>query len=97
VSVPMTLPIGRADTAFYAFLGTLAAIFVAVFVALNGMLMIIVVRPVTRLARIADEVSLGKIDGADFSVKGSDEVARLAQSFDRMRKSVVHAIKMLDE
>jgi protein-histidine pros-kinase len=97
VSVPMTLPVGRANAAFRAFLGTLAAIFAAVFVVLNAMLMIIVVRPVTRLAAMADEVSLGKIEGPDFSVKGKDEVARLAQSFNRMKKSVVHAIKMLDE
>jgi protein-histidine pros-kinase len=97
VSVPMTLPMGRANSAFYASLGTLAAIFTAVFVVLNVMLMVIVVRPVTKLAAIADDVSLGKIDGPDFPAKGSDEVARLAQSFNRMKKSVVHAIKMLDE
>jgi protein-histidine pros-kinase len=97
VSVPMTLPMSRANATFYAFLATLAASFTAVFVVLNAMLMIIVVRPVVRLAGIADEVSLGKIDGPDFAVKGGDEVARLAQSFNRMKKSVVHAIKMLDE
>jgi HAMP domain-containing protein len=97
VSVPMTLPVSRANAAFYTFLGTLAGIFVAVFVALNVMLMVIVVRPVMRLAKMADEVSLGKIDGPDFATKGSDEVAHLAQSFNRMKKSVVHAIKMLDE
>jgi HAMP domain-containing protein len=97
VSVPMTLPLGRAGQASRVFLATLAAIFAAVFVVLNAMLMFIVVRPVTRLAEIADEVSLGKIDGPDFSVKGADEVARLAQSFNRMKKSVVHAIHMLDE
>jgi HAMP domain-containing protein len=97
VSVPMTLPVNRANAAFYASLGTQAAIFGAVFVVLNIMLMVIVVRPVTRLAAMADEVSLGKIDGPDMAVKGSDEVARLTQSFNRMKQSVVHAIKMLDE
>src|SRR5262249_36926849 len=61
VSVPMTLPIKRADTAFFTFLGSLAAVFAVVFVALNVMLMRIVVRPVTRLAMVADQVSLGKI------------------------------------
>lgn len=97
VSVPMTLPMGRANAAFYTSLGALIAIFAAVFVVLNAMLMVIVVRPVTRLAAIADDVSLGKIDGPDFPAKGGDEVARLAQSFNRMKKSVVHAIKMLEE
>jgi HAMP domain-containing protein len=97
VSVPMTLPIKRAETAFYTFLGSLAGIFVAVFVVLNVMLMRIVVRPVTRLAALADEVSLGKIDGPDFAAQGGDELSVLAQSFNRMKKSLTHAIKMLEE
>jgi HAMP domain-containing protein len=97
VSVPMTLPIKRADTAFYTFLASLAGIFAAVFVVLNVMLMRIVVRPVTRLAALADEVSLGKIEGADFPTPGDDELSLLAQSFNRMKKSLTHAIKMLEE
>jgi HAMP domain-containing protein len=97
VSVPMTLPVSHANEAFYTFLASLAAIFVAVFAVLNVMLMVIVVRRVTKLSLIADEVSLGKIDGPDFPAEGNDEVSRLAQSFNRMKKSVVHAIKMLEE
>jgi HAMP domain-containing protein len=97
VSVPMTLPIQRADTAFYTFLGSLAAIFAAVFVVLNVMLMRIVVRPVTKLAALADEVSLGKIDAPDFPALGEDELSLLAQSLNRMKKSLSHAIKMLEE
>jgi protein-histidine pros-kinase len=99
VSVPMTLPIKRADTAFYTFLGSLAAIFAAVFVVLNVMLMRIVVRPVTKLAALADEVSLGKIDAPDFPVTGAsdDEISLLSQSLNRMKKSLSHAIKMLEE
>ena len=97
VSVPMTLPIKRANTAFVAFLASLAAIFAAVFVVLNVMLMRIVVRPVTRLAALADEVSLGKIEGPDFPADGKDELSLLAQSFNRMKKSLSHAIKMLEE
>jgi HAMP domain-containing protein len=107
VSVPMTLPMKRADTAFYTFLGSFAAIFAAVFVALNAMLMRIVVRPVTQLAALADEVSLGKIDAPDFPVAGGaaggdagageDELSLLARSLNRMKKSLSHAIKMLEE
>ena len=97
VSVPMTLPIKRADTAFFTFLGSLAAIFAAVFVVLNVMLMRIVVRPVTKLAALADEVSLGKIDAPDFPVQGEDEISLLSQSLNRMKKSLSHAIKMLEE
>ena len=97
VSVPMTLPMDRADTAFLAFLGSLGGIFLALFVVLNVMLMVIVVSRVTKLAALADDVSLGKLDGPDFPAAGRDEVSRLAQSFNRMKKSVVHAIAMLEE
>lgn len=97
VSVPMSLPIARADRAFVAFLTSLGVIFLVVFVLLNLMLMIIVVRRVTRLSRLADEVSLGKLDVPDFATEGSDEVSKLGQSFNRMKKSLAHAIKMLEE
>jgi HAMP domain-containing protein len=97
VSVPMTLPMNHASTAYFTFLGSLGAIFLAVFTVLNLMLMLIVVRRITKLAALADEVSLGKIDGPDFPSAGGDEVSRLAQSFNRMKKSVAHAIKMLEE
>jgi protein-histidine pros-kinase len=97
VSVPMTLPIKRANRALYTFLGFLGGIFACAFVALNAMLLVIVVRPLATLSRMADEVSRGKLDGADVPAGGSDEIARLAQSFNRMKRSVVHAIKMLEE
>jgi protein-histidine pros-kinase len=97
VSVPMTLPVKRADAAFRAFLLSLGAIFAVVFLVLDVMLTLIVVRPVTRLAALADEVSLGKIDGPDFPAAGKDELSLLAQSFNRMKKSLIHAIKMLEE
>jgi HAMP domain-containing protein len=61
------------------------------------MLMRIVVRPVTKLAALADEVSLGKIDAPDFPALGEDELSLLAQSLNRMKKSLSHAIKMLEE
>ena len=97
VSVPMTLPIKRAEDAFRTFMIALAAIFLAIFVVLNLMLMFIVVNPVRRLSRVADDVSMGKIEDADFGVQGKDEIAVLAQSFNRMKKSLAQALKMLGE
>ena len=97
VSVPMSLPIRRAERAFATFLTSLAGVFLVVFALLNVMLMVIVVRRVTRLARLADEVSLGKLDGPDFGVGGRDEVSGLGQSFNRMKRSLVQAMKMLED
>jgi HAMP domain-containing protein len=56
-----------------------------------------VVRPVTKLAKIADEISMGKLDGTAFPKFGKDEIGRLAQAFSRMKKSLVQAMKMLEE
>lgn len=97
VSVPMTLPIGRANRALYTFLAVLGAIFVCVFAALNAMLLVLVVRRLATMSRLADDVSRGNIEAPDFPTSGDDEVSRLAQSFNRMKKSLAHAIKMLEE
>jgi len=39
----------------------------------------------------------GKIDAPEFRSKGKDEIAILAGSFNRMRTSLVQAMKMLEE
>jgi protein-histidine pros-kinase len=48
------------------------------------------------LSNVASEVSLGNLDVADFQASGKDEIAKLAESFGRMRKSLVEAIRMLE-
>jgi HAMP domain-containing protein len=97
VSVPMTLPIKRSEDTFKVFMISLTAVFGFIFVALNVMLHYIVIWPVTKLSHIADQVSLGKLDTPGFVVKGKDEIAALASSFERMRTSLMQAMKMLGE
>jgi protein-histidine pros-kinase len=97
VSVPTDVPIARAHAAFKTFMVSLTAVFAFIFVALNLMLWFMVIRPVTRLSKFADEVSQGdNMDAADFPVHSRDEIGVLAQSFNRMKKSMVQAIKMLE-
>lgn len=97
VSVPMALPIKRSEDTFKVFMISLTMVFVFVFVALNLMLYTIVIRPVMKLSQVADQVSLGQLDATGFAVKGKDEIAALAGSFERMRTSLVQAMKMLGE
>lgn len=97
VSVPMSVPIERANETFKVFMASLAGVFVVIFVALNVMLYTIVVRPVANLAKVADQVSMGDLEAPDFPVKGKDEISKLSDSFNRMRKSLVRAMKMLEE
>jgi HAMP domain-containing protein len=96
MSVPMELPLKRADQTFKVFVGSLIGVFVAVGIVLNLMIWFVVVRPVTQLSALADRVSQGDLEAPDFSRKSRDEIGVLADSFARMRASVVQAMKMLD-
>ena len=96
VSVPMTLPLQRANDNFKLFVGSLVAVFVVVGIVLNLMIWLVVVRPVTRLSALADRVSQGDMDAPEFQTTSKDEIGVLTQSFARMRASVVQAMKMLE-
>ena len=96
VSVPMTVPIERAQKTFTTFMGSLALVFVAIFVLLNLMLYTMVIRRVTHLAGIADQVSLGNMDAGDFKTKSKDEIGVLTEAMGRMKASLVQAMKMLE-
>lgn len=96
MSVPMELPLRRAEQTFKVFVGSLIGVFVAVGIVLNLMIWFVVVRPVTQLSALADRVSQGDLEAPDFSRKSRDEIGVLADSFARMRASVVQAMKMLD-
>ena len=97
VSVPYTLPLQRASAALRGFVYLLVTLFVFLFVAFNALLLVLVVRPVRRLAAIADQVSLGKMDVPEFTSTHRDEIATLGASFNRMRRSLVEALHMLEE
>ena len=96
VSVPMALPLARAQEAWLTFMALLTTVFVLIAVVLNLMLWWLVIRPVTRLARIADQVSLGEMGAPAFAARSRDEIGALAQAFTRMRRSLVQAMHMLD-
>ncbi len=96
VSVPTAVPLQRADVVFRTFMVSLTAVFAFIFMALNLMLYFVVIRPVTKLSKIADQVSRGE-DAPDFETRSSDEIGVLANSFSRMKKSLVQAMKMLEE
>jgi len=97
VSVPMALPTANANRAFYTFMASLAVIFVAFFVILNAMLSLLIIRPVRRMSAAADRISVGEMDVPELAESGRDEVALLAKSFNRMRRSLEKAISLIDE
>jgi len=96
ISVPMALPLQRAERSFQVFMLSQVAVFLAVGIALNLMVWLVIVRPVTRLSSLADRVSQGDLEAPDFETGSKDEIGTLAASFSRMRTSVVQAMRMLD-
>ncbi|WP_373506517.1 DUF3365 domain-containing protein [Thiocapsa sp.] len=97
VSVPMSVPLSRAQRAVDSLMLGLAGIFVVVGLVINLMLYYIVIRPVNRMAGIADRVSKGQEDAPPFKVTGRDQIASLGRSFNRMRVSLGSAMEMLEQ
>jgi HAMP domain-containing protein len=97
VSVPLSLPLAKAQKEFLIFMASLIAIFVAIFIVINLMLSQIVVKRVRAMAQVADDISTGHMEVPEFMVDGKDEIADLSRSFNRMRLSLEKAMKMLGE
>jgi protein-histidine pros-kinase len=96
VSVPMRVPLERARHTFIVMMAGLAVVFLVMIVLLNLLLHYIIIRPVRRISAAASEVSLGNMDAPEFTVRGRDEIASLAESFNRMRRSLANALKLLE-
>jgi protein-histidine pros-kinase len=96
VSVPMSLPISNANDAFKVFMGSLAAIFLVTFLVLNVMLSLMIIRPIRSMSEAADKVSQGDFNVPEFAKSGKDEIGRLGTSFNRMRRSLQKALKLIE-
>jgi HAMP domain-containing protein len=97
ISVPMSLPIRMANTAFRTLVTSLILVGAATLIVLNLGIFFLVVRPVTQIARKADEVSKGQLDTPEFPVKGHDEISILGRAFNRMQRSLSQALRMLEQ
>ncbi|HEY6322100.1 MAG TPA: DUF3365 domain-containing protein [Thermoanaerobaculia bacterium] len=96
VSVPMALPVAIANRAFRSLMMTLVGAALATFLLLDLFIIMVVIRPVTRLSAVAEEISKGALTVPELEVKGGDEVALLTRSFNRMVLSLAKAIKLLE-
>ena len=52
-------------------------------------------RPVRRIAGLADQVSQGEMSAPQFPQRGAAEIVSLTRSFERMRKSLEKALRLL--
>ena len=96
VSVPLQIAIDRARQTLGLTLGGLAAIFLVVIILLNVLLSTLIVRPVRKMSLVADQISTGDMSAPEIEPKGRDEIASLGKSFNRMRRSLENAMKLLE-
>jgi protein-histidine pros-kinase len=94
VSVPLRVAYERAERTFRASMIGLCGAFALMALILNLLLHFTILRPVQRIAATANEVSLGR-DAPEIQVPGRDEISALAASFNRMRRSLEHAMSLL--
>jgi protein-histidine pros-kinase len=96
VSVPMAVALNRARHQLFVYFGGLALIFAFTLLLLNVLLHYLIVRPIRRISALAEDVSTGEKDVPEFDARGQDEIASLAASFNRMRRSVESAMRLLE-
>ena len=97
VSVPVSLPVQMADQAFRRLIVSLIGVGLLTLLVLDAVLYVTVIRPVSRFANRADEISKGQLDVPELPVTGRDEISVLAAAFNRMHRSVTAAMKMLED
>jgi protein-histidine pros-kinase len=97
VSVPMAVPVARAAKVRNLFLATYVGVFVLLFILLNLLLGAVVIEPIDKIAQTAEAVSMGDTQAPEYVRSGSDQIARLSSSFNRMRRSLQEALRMLGE
>lgn len=95
ISVPASTVIQNARQSFVLIMGVVAVIFAAAIFIVNRWLNRYVVRPLNRMAQVAEAVSTGDTE-AEFECVSNDEVGSLAEAFSRMKMSLVMAMKRLE-
>jgi protein-histidine pros-kinase len=96
VAVPFTAATASAARAFRGFMISLLAVFAAIFVVVNWVLYVLVIRPVRQIARVAELASLGDAASEEFPQTGAREIHSLVSSFNRMRKSLQKAMRLIE-
>jgi len=96
VSVPMAVPLANAQKSLYLSLALLAGVFALLIVLINVLLSLLIIFPVLRMSKVANDASMGKQGVEEYVKSGSDEVATLSVSLNRMRRSVDEAVKLLE-
>jgi protein-histidine pros-kinase len=75
----------------------LVSVFAVIWLVLNLLLYIIIIKRIKVIEKNADDISKGDMSVPEFDIKGKDEVASLGHSFNLMYRSLASAVKLLDK
>jgi protein-histidine pros-kinase len=95
VSVPLATIALNVDRSFVEVMCIIAGGLAIFWLGINAILYFLCLRPLKRIARIAETLSLGQASTEDFPIRGPVEITGLGASFNRMRKSLDKALKLL--
>ena len=96
VSVPFASATENAERIFRSIMTSIVVILTAALLIVNAVLYFVIVRPVRRIAAIADELSLGNMAAREFPARNISELGALVRSFNRLRTSLAKALKLLE-
>jgi len=97
VSVPMSVPAARARQAFHRLLLFLVVVMLVTIASLDCGVYWFVIRPLQLVSETADRVSRGEKHVPPITPAGSDEIASVTASFNRMQLSLAKALALIDK
>ena len=95
VVVPYALPTELARNGFVSLVLSMAIIFLLLLVVINIVIRRLVLKPVSQVIRMADEISDGNLRNPEIKVTGNDEIAEMLGAFNRMRRSMIKLAQMM--
>jgi HAMP domain-containing protein len=96
ISVPAQTVINEATKSFMAIVSIVSLVFISVVLFVNYLLDLNVIRPLHRMAKVAEQISIGHME-AEFEEMSNDEIGNLAQAFKRMKLSLGMAMTRLSQ
>ncbi len=96
ISVPAEEVFNKAQDSFKLIMAILVGLFAAILLTVNYLLRRAVIRPIRKMSRTAESVSLGQMD-SEFEHKSQDEIGVLAAAFNRMKSSLQISMNLLNQ
>jgi nitrate reductase cytochrome c-type subunit len=96
VSVPLSLPIKRANQSFYILAGVLLAGFLLVFIIMSLIVRKLFINRLLSASKIVEAVNQGNSDRPKFEIRGNDEFAHFFESIEHLCKQQEIANRMMD-